>query len=185
MQLSEQEVIRRQALEDLVKLGINPYPADLFEVNVSAAEILENYPKQKIEYKNISIAGRIMSRRIMGNASFAELQDVTGRIQIYIRRDDVCEGEDKTLYNTVFKKLLDIGDIIGVKGYVFTTKTGEVSIHVSSFKILSKSLRPLPIVKETMDEGGKVTLHDAFTDPEQRYRMRYVDLVVNPQVKDA
>ncbi|MEZ4947415.1 MAG: lysine--tRNA ligase [Cyclobacteriaceae bacterium] len=185
MQLSEQEVIRRQALEDLVKLGINPYPADLFQVNVSAKEILENYPKQKIEYKSVSIAGRIMSRRIMGNASFAELQDATGRIQIYVRRDDICPEEDKTLYNTVFKKLLDIGDIIGVQGYVFTTKTGETSIHVNSFKILSKSLRPLPIVKETVDESGKVTLHDAFTDPEQRYRMRYVDLVVNPQVKDA
>ncbi len=185
MQLSEQEVIRRQALADLIKLGINPYPADLFEVNASAVEILENYPKQKIEYKNVSIAGRVMSRRIMGNASFAELQDASGRIQIYIRRDDVCPDEDKTLYNTVFKKLVDIGDIIGVKGYVFTTKTGEISVHVSSFQILSKSLRPLPIVKETVDESGKVTLHDAFTDPEQRYRMRYVDLVVNPHVKDA
>lgn len=185
MQLSEQEIIRRQALQDLIALGINPYPADLFEVNVSAEEILENYPKQKIEYKNISIAGRIMSRRIMGNASFAELQDATGRIQIYIRRDDISPGEDKSLYNTVFKKLVDIGDIIGVQGYVFTTKTGEISIHVTSFKILSKSLRPLPIVKETEDESGNVILHDAFTDPEQRYRMRYVDLIVNPQVKDA
>ncbi len=185
MQLSEQEIIRRQALEDLIKLGINPYPADLFHVNASAKDILENYPKQKIEYKNVSIAGRIMSRRIMGNASFAELQDATGRIQIYVRRDDICPDEDKTLYNIVFKKLLDIGDIIGVQGYVFTTKTGEISIYVSSFKILSKSLRPLPIVKETVDENGKITLHDAFTDPEQRYRMRYVDLVVNPHVKDA
>ena len=185
MQLSEQEIIRRQSLEDLLKLGINPYPAELYEVNASAEEILEHYPKQKIEYKNVSLAGRIMSRRIMGNASFAELQDATGRIQIYVKRDDICPDEDKTLYNTVFKKLLDIGDIIGVQGYVFTTKTGEISIHVSSFKILSKSLRPLPIVKETVDESGKVVLHDAFTDPEQRYRMRYVDLVVNPHVKDA
>lgn len=185
MQLTEQEVIRRQALQELIKLGINPYPAALFEVNTSAKEILKNYLKQKIEYKNVSLAGRIMSRRIMGNASFAELQDASGRIQIYIRRDDLCPGEDKTLYNTVFKKLLDIGDIIGVKGYVFTTKTGEISIHVSSLQILSKSLRPLPIVKETEDESGNVTLHDAFTDPEQRYRMRYVDLIVNPQVKDA
>lgn len=185
MQLSEQEQIRRQGLEELNKLGINPYPADLFEVNASSQEILENYPKQKIEYKNVSLAGRIMSRRIMGNASFAELQDSSGRIQIYVKRDDLCPGEDKTLYNTVFKKLLDIGDIIGVKGYVFTTKTGEISLHVTSLVLLSKSLKPLPIVKETVDESGKVVLHDAFTDPEQRYRMRYVDLVVNPQVKDA
>ncbi|MDH4057275.1 MAG: lysine--tRNA ligase [Cyclobacteriaceae bacterium] len=185
MNLSEQEIIRRQALEDLLKLGINPYPADLFEVNASSAEILENYPKQKIEYKNVSLAGRIMSRRIMGNASFAELQDSSGRIQIYVRRDDLCPGDDKTFYNTVFKKLLDIGDIVGVTGYVFTTKTGEISIHVTNFKILSKSLRPLPIVKETMDESGNAVLHDAFTDPEQRYRMRYVDLVVNPHVRET
>src|SRR5690349_19039409 len=185
MSLSEQEIIRRQSMEELIKLGINPYPADLFEVNVSAQEIHENYPKQKIEYKDISIAGRIMSRRIMGNASFAELQDETGRIQLYFRRDDLCPGEDKSLYNIVFKKLLDIGDIIGVKGFVFTTQTGEVSIHVTSLKVLSKALRPLPIVKETTDEQGNVHMHDAFTDPEQRYRMRYVDLVVNPHVRDA
>jgi lysyl-tRNA synthetase, class II len=185
MQLSEQEIIRRQSLQELNKLGINPYPAELFEINVSAADIHQNYPNQKIEYKDVSLAGRIMSRRVMGNASFAELQDETGRIQVYFRRDDICPGEDKTLYNTVFKKLLDIGDIIGVKGFVFTTQTGEISIHVSSFKILSKSLRPLPIVKETVDEQGNKVLHDAFTDPEQRYRMRYVDLVVNPQVRDA
>jgi len=185
MALSEQEIIRRQSMEELVKLGIDPYPADLFEVNVSAQEIHENYPKQKIEYKDISIAGRIMSRRIMGNASFAELQDETGRIQLYFRRDDLCPNEDKTLYNIVFKKLLDIGDIIGVKGFVFTTQTGEISIHVTSLKVLSKALRPLPIVKETTDEQGQVHQHDAFTDPEQRYRMRYVDLVVNPHVRDA
>jgi len=185
MQLSEQEIIRRQSLQELNKLGINPYPAELFEINVSAADIHQNYPNQKIEYKDVSLAGRIMSRRVMGNASFAELQDETGRIQVYFRRDDICPGEDKTLYNTVFKKLLDIGDIIGVKGFVFTTQTGEISIHVTSFKILSKSLRPLPIVKETVDEQGNKVLHDAFTDPEQRYRMRYVDLVVNPQVRDA
>lgn len=185
MSLSEQEIIRRQSMEELVKLGINPYPAELFEVNVSANEILQNYPKQKIEYKDISIAGRMMSRRIMGNASFAELQDETGRIQLYFRRDDLCPGEDKTLYNIVFKKHLDIGDIIGVKGFVFTTQTGEISIHVTSLKVLSKALRPLPIVKETTDEQGNVHMHDAFTDPEQRYRMRYVDLVVNPHVRDA
>lgn len=185
MSLSEQEVIRRQAKEELEKLGINPYPADLFEVNVSAKEILENYPRHKSDYRGISIAGRIMSRRIMGSASFAELQDETGRIQIYFRRDDICPGDDKTLYNLVFKKLLDIGDVIGVKGYGFTTQTGEISIHVTEFKILSKSLRPLPIVKETVDEQGLVHKHDAFSDPEQRYRMRYVDLIVNPEVRDV
>jgi lysyl-tRNA synthetase class 2 len=185
MQLSEQEIIRRQAKEELENLGINPYPAELFEVNVSAKEILENYPRHKSDYRGISIAGRIMSRRIMGSASFAELQDETGRIQLYFRRDDLCPGEDKTLYNTVFKKLLDIGDLIGVTGYGFTTQTGEISIHVTTFKILSKSLRPLPIVKESEDEQGKVHRHDAFSDPEQRYRMRYVDLIVNPQVRDT
>src|SRR5690348_14133675 len=126
-----------------------------------------------------------MSRRIMGSASFAELQDETGRIQIYFRRDDLCPTEDKTMYNEVFKKHLDIGDIIGVKGYGFTTQTGEISIHVTSFTILAKSLRPLPIVKETTDEQGNVVRHDAFTDSEQRYRMRYVDLVVNPQVRET
>lgn len=184
MQLSEQEIIRRQSMEELQKLGINPYPPELFEVNVSAKEIHDNYPDKK-EFKDVSIAGRIMSRRVMGNASFAELQDETGRIQVYFRRDDICPTEDKTLYNIVFKKLLDIGDIIGVKGFVFTTQTGEISIHVTSFKVLSKSLRPLPIVKETKDEQGNVVLHDAFTDPEQRYRMRYVDLTVNPHVREA
>lgn len=172
-------------MEELISMGINPYPAESFEVNASANEILENYPKQKIEYKDVSLAGRVMSRRIMGNASFAELQDSSGRIQIYLRRDDICPDEDKTLYNVVFKKHIDIGDILGVRGYVFTTKTGEISIHVASLKILSKALRPLPIVKETVDEEGETHLHDAFTDPEQRYRMRYVDLVVNPHVRDV
>lgn len=185
MHLSEQEIVRRDARQKLEELGINPYPSQLFEVNVSAKEIHENYEKQKIDYKNISIAGRLMSRRIMGSASFAEIQDATGRIQIYVRRDDICPGEDKTLYNTVFKKLLDIGDIIGIKGYVFTTQTGEISIHVTEFKVLTKSLRPLPIVKETEDEQGNIIRHDAFSDPELRYRQRYVDLVVNPQVKDT
>ncbi|NOS56635.1 MAG: lysine--tRNA ligase [Cyclobacteriaceae bacterium] len=183
MQLSEQEIIRRQSMDELNKLGINPYPAELFEVNVTSQEIHANYPQR--EYKNVSIAGRIMTRRVMGNASFAELQDEAGRIQIYFRRDDICPTEDKTLYNTVFKKLLDIGDIIGVNGFVFTTQTGEVSIHVTSFKVLAKALRPLPIVKETQDDQGNTVLHDAFTDPEQRYRMRYVDLTVNPKVRDA
>lgn len=185
MQLSEQEIIRRQKLDELQKLGINPYPAELYDVNASAEEILINYERHKSDYRQISLAGRIMNVRIMGNASFAELQDETGRIQIYIRRDDICPGEDKTLYNTVFKKLIDIGDIIGVKGYGFTTQTGEISIHVTAFTLLSKSLRPLPIVKETVDEEGKVTKHDAFSDPEQRYRMRYVDMIVNPEVRDT
>ena len=185
MQLSEQEIIRRQSLAELIKLGVDPYTAEMFEVNASAQEILENYERHKSDYRQISIAGRIMSRRVMGNASFAELQDETGRIQVYFRRDDLCPGEDKTLYNVIFKKLTDIGDIIGVKGYGFTTQTGEISIHVTEFKMLSKSLKPLPIVKETVDEQGVVHKHDAFTDPEQRYRMRYVDLIVNPEVRET
>ncbi|RMG79957.1 MAG: lysine--tRNA ligase [Bacteroidetes bacterium] len=180
-QLSEQEIVRRQALQQLIELGINPYPAEKFDVNASAKEIKQNYEVNKLHYKNVRIAGRIMSKRIMGKAAFAEIQDSSGRIQIYVNRDEICPGEDKTLYNTVFKKLLDIGDIIGVEGYVFTTKVGEISIHVSKLKVLSKSLRPLPIVK--VDKDGKV--HDAFTDPEQRYRMRYLDLIVNPHVKEA
>jgi len=183
MAFSEQELLRRKSLEELNKLGINPYPADLFEVNITTKHILENYPAK--EFKDVSIAGRLMNRRIMGNASFAELQDEAGRIQIYLRRDDLCPGEDKTFYNTVFKKLMDIGDIVGVKGFVFTTQTGQVSIHATEFKLLSKSLKPLPIVKETTDDQGNVTLHDAFTDPEQRYRQRYVDLVVNPHVRET
>ncbi len=185
MQLSEQEIQRRQTREELMKMGIDPYPAELFKVNVTADDIKRNYEKRKTDYKNISIAGRIMSRRIMGSASFAELQDSTGRIQIYIRRDDICPDEDKTLYNTVFKKMMDIGDIIGVSGYVFTTQTGEISIHVTSLKLLSKSLKPLPVVKETKDEEGNVKTHDAFSDPELRYRQRYLDLIVNPHVKDT
>lgn len=178
--LSEQEIQRRQSLQELRKLGIDPYPAETFEVNASAADITENYERDKTSYKDISLAGRIMTRRIMGNASFVELQDATGRIQAYIRRDDVCKEDDKTLYNTVFKKLLDIGDYIGVKGYVFTTQTGEISIHVTEFKVLSKSLKPLPVVKR--DDDGNI--YDGFTDPELRYRMRYVDLTVNPEYKE-
>ena len=177
--LSEQEQQRRLNLQALIDLGINPYPADEFKVNVSAADILENYERDKLNYKNIRFAGRMMSRRIMGSASFMELQDATGRIQAYVKRDDICPGEDKTLYNTVFKKLLDIGDILGIEGYVFTTQTGEISIHVEKLTILTKTLRPLPIVKEA---DGKT--YDAFTDPEQRYRMRYVDLIVNPQNRE-
>jgi lysyl-tRNA synthetase class 2 len=185
MQLSEQELRRREEKSELEKLGIDPYPPELFEVNVSTRDIRKNYEKQKTDYKNISIAGRIMSRRIMGSASFAELQDEYGKIQIYLRRDDICPGEDKTLYNVVFKRLLDIGDIIGIKGYVFTTQTGEISIYVNELKVLTKSLRPLPIVKETTDQEGKVVSHDAFKDAEQRYRQRYVDLIVNSGVKET
>src|SRR6266542_550983 len=180
LELSEQEIFRRNSLEELRKLGINPYPAEGYEVNVTTQEILDNYKPEVNNYQEVSIAGRIMSRRIMGSASFAEIQDEKGRIQIYIKRDDICQGEDTTLYNTVFKKLLDIGDFIGVKGFVFITQMGETSIHVKEIKVLSKSLRPLPIVKE---KDGQ--LFDAFTDPEQRYRQRYVDLVVNSGVKNV
>lgn len=185
MHLSEQEIQRREEREALMKMGIDPYPAELFEVNVSAKDIKENYERRKTDYKDISIAGRLMSRRIMGSASFAEIQDSTGRIQIYIRRDDICAGDDKSLYNDVFKKSLGIGDIIGIRGYVFTTQVGEISIHVTELKVLSKSLRPLPIVKETEDEEGNKKTYDAFTDPEQRYRQRYLDLIVNPHVKET
>ncbi len=185
MALSEQELVRRQSKEELEKMGINPYPADLFEINASAKDILANYERRKIDYKDLRLAGRIMSRRIMGSAAFAELQDDTGRIQIYVRRDDLCPGDDKTLYNVVFKKHVDIGDIVGVQGFVFTTQTGEISIHVQQLTLLAKSLRPLPVVKETEDEQGNKVRHDAFSDPEQRYRQRYVDLVVNPEVRDA
>ena len=178
--LSEQEVLRRQALEQLEKLGINPYPAEAFEVNVNAYDIHKNYERDKLNYKHISIAGRMMSRRVMGSASFFELQDATGRIQVYLNRDELCPTDDKTLYNTVFKKLLDMGDFVGVKGHVFTTQTGTISIHATSLTILSKSLKPLPIVKEA---DGKV--FDAVTDPEFRYRQRYVDLVVNPHVRET
>lgn len=176
--------MRRKEREELIAAGINPYPSETFEVNVTAGEIHEFYEKRKTDYKAISIAGRMMSRRIMGSASFAELQDSTGRIQVYVRRDDICPGDDKFLYNELFKKKLGIGDIIGVKGYVFTTQTGEISIHVTEFKLLTKALKPLPIVKEAEDEQGNVKTYDAFTDPEQRYRQRYVDLIVNPHVKD-
>lgn len=178
-ELSELEILRRDSLKQLRELGINPYPAEAYEINANAADIVANYEKDKTAYKTISIAGRIMGRNIMGAASFAELQDATGRIQIYLKRDELCPGDDKTLYNTVFKKLLDIGDFIGIEGYVFTTQTGEISVHVTKFTVLSKSLRPLPIVKRD-DEGN---VFDGFTNPELRYRMRYVDLTVNPDYK--
>jgi len=177
--LSEQEILRRKKLDDLRALGINPYPPEEFKITATAQDILENFEKSPDTYKQVTIAGRVMSFNVMGSASFAKLQDSTGRIQIYLKRDDICPGEDKTLYNTVFKKLLDLGDYIGVKGYAFTTQTGEVSVHVQEFTLLSKSLKPLPIVKR--DEEGNI--HDAFTDPELRYRQRYVDLTVNPEFK--
>jgi lysyl-tRNA synthetase class 2 len=179
MNLSEQEQIRRQALEELRKLGINPYPAAEYKTNVFAQDILDNFNTESNNFPDVCLAGRIMSRRIMGNASFAELMDSSGRIQIYLRRDDICPGEDKTMYNTVFKHLLDIGDIIGVKGFVFKTQMGETTVHVKEFMLLSKSIRPLPVVKE---KDG--VLYDAVTDPEMRYRQRYVDLIINPQVRN-
>ncbi len=181
-ELSEQEILRRHKLEEITKLGIDAYPAEVFDVNATAKNILENFTPEKMEdYKNIRIAGRVMSVRDMGKACFVSLQDSTGRIQIYIRRDDICPGEDKNLFDLLFKKYTDIGDIIGITGFVFVTKVGETSIHATSFKMLSKSLRPLPIVKR--DEQGNA--FDEVTDPEFRYRQRYVDLIINPQVKDT
>jgi lysyl-tRNA synthetase class 2 len=178
-ELSEQEQIRRNSLKELKKLGINPYPPELFKISHQAADILAEFEGNEKALKDVTLAGRIMSRRIMGSASFAEIQDSSGRIQVYLRRDDLCPGEDKTLYNTVFKKLLDIGDIIGIRGFAFRTQVGEISVHVKELVILSKSIRPLPIVKEA---DGKV--YDAVTDPEYRYRQRYVDLIVNPESRE-
>ncbi|MBC7410868.1 MAG: lysine--tRNA ligase [Bacteroidia bacterium] len=180
--LSEQETIRRQKLVDIKALGIDPYPAATFDVNATAKSILANFtPETADDYKNISIAGRVMIVRDMGKACFAGLQDSTGRIQLYIRRDDICPTEDKTTFDVLFKKLIDLGDYVGIKGYVFVTKVGEISIHVTELTLLSKSLRPFPVVKK--DEEGNV--FDAFSDPELRYRMRYVDLVVNSHVKET
>jgi lysyl-tRNA synthetase, class II len=180
IQLSEQEQFRRNALEELKKLGINPYPQAEFKTNAFAKDIHKNFPEDNSLYQEVSLAGRIMSRRIMGAAAFAEIKDSTGRLQLYFKRDDICPGDDKTMYNIVFKRLLDIGDFIGVKGFVFVTQMGEITLHVNSFTVLAKSLRPLPIVKE---KDGKI--YDAFTDPDQRYRQRYVDLIVNDHVKDT
>ncbi|HJI19730.1 MAG: lysine--tRNA ligase [Alistipes sp.] len=180
MELSEQEQLRRQSLAALRELGIDPYPAARYEVTATALGIAENYDPAKGNFQEVRIAGRIMTRRIMGSASFFELQDHTGRIQVYIRRDDVCPADDPTLYNTVFKKLLDIGDFVGVEGFAFLTKTGELSVHCKRLTVLSKSIRPLPVVKE---KDGQT--FDALTDPEVRYRQRYVDLVVNPQVREV
>ena len=178
--LNEQELNRQRCSATIEDLGIDPYPAEESTINATSREIKEGYDAEKANFNDISIAGRIMSRRIMGAASFVELQDECGKIQVYIKRDEICEGEDKTLYNTVFRKLLDIGDIIGIKGYAFITQTGQLSIHAKSLTLLSKSLRVLPIVKEKEGE-----LYDAFSDPELRYRMRYVDLIVNPQVRET
>lgn len=178
-ELSEQEIIRRNSLGELEKLGIEAYPAPEFGVTGHAAEIKENF-KDDAPVRDVVVAGRMMSRRIMGKASFFELQDASGRIQVYVSRDDISSDENATAYNTVFKKLMDIGDIVGVKGFVFRTQTGEISVHAKELVMLSKSLRPLPVVKE---KDGKV--FDAFTDAEQRYRQRYLDLIVNPQVKDV
>ncbi|MBA3649290.1 MAG: lysine--tRNA ligase [Chitinophagales bacterium] len=176
MAFSEQELLRRQTLQELINLGIEPYPAEEFKISASAGFIHEEYKKDPENnlLKNISIAGRLMSKRIMGSASFAVLQDATGKIQLYVNRDEICPGEDKTFYNIIFKKLLDLGDILGVTGYVFTTKTGETSVHVKTLVLLSKSLKPLPVVKEK--EGH---MFDEVTDPELRYRQRYVDLNIN------
>ncbi|WP_108822934.1 lysine--tRNA ligase [Dysgonomonas sp. Marseille-P4361] len=178
LELSEQEIVRRQSLEELRKLGIEPYPAALYEVDAYTKDIKDDF-KDDAERRYVSIAGRVMGRRIMGKASFMELQDAEGRIQVYITRDELCPTEDKELYNTVFKKLLDIGDFVGVKGFVFRTQMGEISIHAEELTVLGKSLRPLPVVK--VKDG---VTYDGFTDPEQRYRQRYVDLAVNDGVKD-
>ena len=177
MQLSEQEQIRRDKLQVLRNMGINPYPADLFPITASSQSVKHEYE----EGKKVTLAGRLMSFRIQGKASFAELQDSDGRVQLYLNRDEMCPGEDKTLYNDVFKKLLDLGDFIGITGTLFTTQVGEKTIMVKELKLLSKALRPLPLPK--VDADGNT--FDAFTDPELRYRMRYVDLVVNPQVKEV
>jgi lysyl-tRNA synthetase class 2 len=179
MSLSEQEIVRRENLQKIIDLGIDPYPGESFNINSSATEIKKKFEQSPEDFSSVSIAGRLMSKRVMGKASFAEIQDSSGRIQIYVNRDEICPGEDKTMYNTLFKKLLDIGDFIGVEGHVFTTKVGEISIRVNKLTLLSKSLKPLPIVKT--DAEGQT--HDAVTDPDFRYRQRYVDMVVNPEVR--
>jgi lysyl-tRNA synthetase, class II len=180
--LSEPERIRRQKLEELNRLGIDAYPPELFEITTNSVEIKQGFAEnpEDLKWKEVSVAGRIMSVRDMGKANFVVIQDDLGRVQAYVRRDDICPGEDKSFYDVVFKKLLDIGDIIGIKGHVFTTKTGEISIHANSVKLLTKALHPLPIVKEKEGET-----FDAVTDPEFRYRQRYADLIVNPHVKDT
>ena len=179
--LSEQEVIRRENLQKMLDLGIEAYPSATYPVSHKAIEVHQGYEQDNEAYKEVCLAGRLMSRRIMGKASFAEIQDSTGRMQIYVSRDDICPDEDKNLYNQVFKKLVDLGDFIGIKGFAFVTKTGTLSIHVKELTILSKSLKPLPITKT--DADGKV--YDEVTDPEFKYRQRYVDLTVNPEVRET
>ena len=184
MSLSEQEEQRRKSREEIIDLGIDPYPSETFDINTNSQEIKDDFNEKKKNFQDVSISGRIMSRRVMGSASFAEIQDSKGKIQIYVRRDDICEGDDKTLYNTIFKKKLDLGDIIGITGYVFKTQMGETTIHVTSLKVLSKSVRPLPVVKETTDEEGDSTKYDVFSNKELKYRRRYIDLIVNPESRE-
>ena len=184
MSLSEQEEQRRKSREEIIDLGIDPYPSETFDINTNSQEIKDDFDEKKKNFQDVSISGRIMSRRVMGSASFAEIQDSKGKIQIYVRRDDICEGDDKTLYNTIFKKKLDLGDIIGITGYVFKTQMGETTIHVTSLKVLSKSVRPLPVVKETTDEQGDSTKYDVFSNKELKYRRRYIDLIVNPESRE-
>jgi len=181
MQLSDQEIERRKSLNALKELGINPYPSQEYKVNAFAKSIKAEFDPEKENFQDVRLAGRIMSRRIMGKAAFAELQDTTGRIQLYLNRNNLAVGDDTTIFNEVFKKYTDIGDFIGIQGEVFTTKTGEISVRVKEFTFLAKALRPLPIVK-TDDDGN---VHDAFSDPEMRYRQRYVDLIVNPEVRET
>ncbi len=179
--LSEQELVRREKLAQLTALGIDAYPAPSFDISHSAQSIKDGYSEERAaDFKGITLAGRVMSVRDMGKANFAVIQDATGRIQLYLKRDDLCPGEDKTLYNTVWKKLIDLGDIIGVKGFAFTTKTGELSVHVEELTLLAKALRPLPVVKEVEGE-----VFDAVSDPEFKYRQRYADLIINPGVRET
>ena len=180
-QLSEQESIRRENLKKIMELGVNPYPNETYPITHTARFITDNFKEGSEEFKEVSLAGRLMSQRIMGKASFAEIQDNSGRIQIYVNRDEICPGENKDLYNNLFKKLLDLGDYIGIKGHAFITQTGTTSIHVTEFRLLSKSVKPLPVVKK--DADGKV--YDGVSDPEFKYRQRYVDLTVNPEVRNT
>ena len=181
MQLTEQEIVRREKREELMKQGINPYPSQLFEVNTTSIEIKNEFDQSPDNFKQVSLAGRLMRKKIQGKASFCDLQDAEGRIQLYFNRDEICPGEDKMKYNELYKKLLDIGDFIGIEGELFTTQVGEKTVLVKDFKLLSKSIRPLPLPK-TDSEGN---IYDEFNDPEQSYRMRYVDLIVNQHVKET
>lgn len=184
--LNDQEIARRASLDELRSLGIDPFPAAAFEVTALAADIKSNFNAEEGNYQSVKLSGRIMMKRIMGKAAFAELMDSSGRIQIYVSRDDIAPGEDKTMYNTVFKKIIDIGDFVGIEGFVFTTQVGETTVHVRELTFLGKTLRPLPIVKTKTDkDSGETTTYDAFRDPELRYRMRYVDLLVNPEVRNV